>query len=38
MGEMRSTYKILVGKPEAERQQVRPRHDERILLKWILRK
>jgi len=26
MGDMRTAYKILVGKPEGKRQLVRPRH------------
>jgi hypothetical protein len=37
-GEMRNAYKILVGNPEVERPQGRPRHKWRIILKWILRK
>jgi hypothetical protein len=36
MGEMRSTYKIVVGKPEGKHPLGRPRHKWGIILKWIL--
>jgi hypothetical protein len=38
MGEMRNTYKMLVGKPEGKRQLGRLRIYGRIILKWSLRK
>jgi hypothetical protein len=36
MGERRSTYRILVGKPEGTRPLEDPRLRGRIILKWIL--
>jgi hypothetical protein len=36
MGEKRSTYRLLVGKPEGKRPLRRPRHSEWIILGWIL--
>jgi hypothetical protein len=38
MGERRSVYRILVGKPEGKRPPGRPRLDGRITLIWIFRK
>jgi hypothetical protein len=35
-GEMRNTYRILVGKPEGLRPHGRCSVDGRIILKWIL--
>jgi hypothetical protein len=36
MGEIRNTYKILVGKPEGKRPHGRHWHDGRIISEWIL--
>jgi hypothetical protein len=36
-GEMRTAYRILVGEPEGKRPCRRPRHDARIILKWIVK-
>jgi hypothetical protein len=36
MGEKRSAYRILVGKPEGKRPLGRPRLSGRIILKWKL--
>ena len=38
MGERRSVYRVLVGKPEGKRLHVRLRHRWRIILRWIFRK
>jgi hypothetical protein len=38
MREMRKAYTILVGKPEGKRPLADPLVDDRIILKWILRK
>jgi hypothetical protein len=38
MGETRSAYKILVGKPEGKRPLVRLGVNEKITLQWILGK
>jgi len=38
MGERRSVYRVLVGKPEGKRPLGRPRLDGRIILRWISRK
>jgi hypothetical protein len=35
MGEMRNTFKILVGIPERKRPLGRLVEDEKIILKWI---
>jgi hypothetical protein len=37
-GEKRGACRILVGRPEGRRPLGRPRLDERIILKWILKK
>jgi hypothetical protein len=36
MGDKRSVYRILVGKPEGKRPLVRPRYRWGAILKWIL--
>jgi hypothetical protein len=36
--EMRSVYKILVGKPEGKTPLRKPRHRWGIILDWILKK
>ena len=38
MGERRSAYRVLVGKPEGKRPVVRPGVDGRVILRWIFRK
>jgi len=38
MGVGRSTYRVLVGKPEGKRPLVRLGADGRIILRWIFRK
>jgi len=38
MGEMRSVYRVLFGKPEGKRPLERPGVDGRIILRWIFRK
>jgi hypothetical protein len=39
MGESRGVYRVLVGKPERERDHLEePGVDWRIILKWIFRK
>jgi len=35
IGEMRSAYEVLVGKPEAKRPHRRPRSRWRIILNWF---
>jgi hypothetical protein len=35
LGEKRGAYRILVGRPEGRRPLGRPRHNGRIILKWI---
>jgi len=37
-GEGRGANRVLVGKPEGKRPLVRPRHNGRIILRWIFRK
>jgi hypothetical protein len=38
MGESRSIYRVLVGKPEEKRLLGRPSIVRRIILRWIFRK
>jgi hypothetical protein len=38
MGEIRNSYRILVGKPEGKRPLETPGVDGIVILKWILRK
>jgi len=38
MGERRSSYRVLVGKPERKRPFGRPRRGWGIILKWIFKK
>jgi hypothetical protein len=38
MGERKSVYRVLVGKPEGKRPIGRPDVDGRIILRWIFRK
>jgi len=38
MGEKRSVYRVLVGKPKGKRQLGRPRVVGKIILRWIFRK
>jgi hypothetical protein len=37
MGEEKSVYKVLVGKPEGKRPMGRPRRRWGIILRWIFR-
>jgi hypothetical protein len=38
MGDRRGAYRVLVEKPEGKRPLGKPRHNRRIILKWILKK
>jgi len=38
MGKVRNAYNFLYAKPEGKRLLGRPHLDERIILKWILKK
>jgi hypothetical protein len=38
MGDGRSAYSVLVGRPEGRRPLGRPKRDGRIILKWIFKK
>jgi hypothetical protein len=38
MGERRSLYRVLVGKPEGKSHLEDPGVDERIILRWIFRR
>jgi hypothetical protein len=38
MGDRRATYRVLVGRPEGNRQLGRPRHRWERILNWIFQK
>jgi hypothetical protein len=35
MGKRRGVYRILVGKPEGKRPRRRPRHNGKMILRWM---